>query len=170
MGVLEFAKSSYISPMLLLKKGDGSYRLCADLRVLNTRVAPLHCSTPLLKDALQTLGASKAKLISTIDIKHAFYSLKVNKDSRKYLAFSPYPGGRTMQYRRLTQGLNFSPTSWFDLIQEILAEIPNSDKFCLAIADDILIFSRTATEHMSAIRKILTALADNGLKASVKTG
>ena len=168
MGVLEYSTGSYVSPMLLLKKRDGSYRLCADLRVLNTKIAPLHYSTPLLKDALQTLGNSCARVISTIDIKHAFYSLKVHRESRKYLGICPYPGARTLRYKRLVQGLNVSPTEWSDVIQEILSEIPNSQDFCLGIADDILIFSKDGSQHLAAIESVLAALAKNGLKVSLK--
>ena len=106
LGVLEYGKGSHVSPMLLIKKPDRGQRLCADLRFLNTKVSPLHYITPLLRDALQTIGASRASVMSTIDIKHAFYSLQIHPSSRRFLTIAPYPGARTMQYKRLTQGLN----------------------------------------------------------------
>jgi len=53
----------------------------------------------------------------TLDIKHAFYSLQIHPSSRRFLTIAPYPGARTMQYKRLTQGLNTSPTEWMDGLQ-----------------------------------------------------
>jgi hypothetical protein len=152
--------------MLLIKKPDGGHRLCADLRFLNTKVTPLHYSTPLLRDALQTIGASRATVMSTIDIKHAFYSLKIHPSSRRFLTIAPYPGARTMQYKRLTQGLNTSPTEWMDGLQRVLSKIPNCNKFCIAIADDIIIYSKNNTEHLKNIKDILKVLGDSGLKIS----
>ena len=127
MGILAYGKSSYVSPILLLKKKNNPsnpYRLVTDFRFLNHKVVPLHYCTPLLRDALQIIGNSEAKIFSTIDIKNAFYSLRVHPESQKYLTIAPYQSGRTLFYKRLPQGLSISPTEWSDKLATILNEIP----------------------------------------------
>ena len=168
MGILDYAKGSHVSPMMLLKKKDsGTYRLVSDFRHLNSRISPLHSCTPLLREALQVIGASNAQIFTTIDVKHAFYSLKVDPSSKKYLTIAPYASSRTLQYQRLPQGLNISPTEWNDKITEILQKIPNHTKFSLNIADDVILYSETPEKHLHHIDQILKLFAENGLRLSV---
>ena len=170
MGILTYGKSSYVSPILLLKKKNNPsnpYRLVSDFRVLNTKVVPLHYCTPLLRDALQSIGNSNATVFSTIDIKNAFYSLKVHPDSRKYLTIAPYQSGRTLQYKRLPQGLSISPTEWADKIETIMSELPNHNQYSLAIADDIIIYSENESTHLKHLESLLSLFEKHGLKLSV---
>ena len=170
MGILTYGKSSYVSPILLLKKKNNPsnpYRLVSDFRVLNSKVVPLHYCTPLLKDALQIIGNSDAKVFSTIDIKNAFYSLRVHPESQKYLTIAPYSSGRTLQYLRLPQGLSISPTEWNDKIADILSEIPKHTQFCLGIADDVIIYSKDECDHLNHIETLLKLFEKHGLKLSV---
>ena len=168
MGILEYGKGSHVSPMMLLKKKEsGTYRLVSDFRHLNSRIAPLHSCTPLLREALQIIGGSNAQIFSCLDIKHAFYSLKIDPSSRKYLTIAPYASGRTLWYKRLPQGLNISPTEWNDKITEILEKIPNHIKFSLNIADDVILYSDTPENHIDHINQILKLFAENGLRISV---
>ena len=170
MGILTYGKSSYVSPILLLKKKNNPsnpYRLVSDFRVLNAKVVPLHYCTPLLRDALQIIGNSDAKIFSTIDIKNAFYSLRVHPESQKYLTIAPYQSARTLKYLRLPQGLSISPTEWSDQLASILNEIPKHTSHCLAIADDIAIYSKNETEHLKHVERILGLFEKHGLKLSV---
>ena len=170
MGILDYGKGSYVSPILLLKKKDNPsnpYRIVSDLRVLNLRIAPIHYCTPLLRDALQIIGRSEANIFSSIDIKNAFYSLNVHPDSRKYLTIAPYAAGRTLQYKKMPQGLCISPSEWNDKIADILSQIPRYNDFCVCIADDILVFSKSAEEHLTHLDKLLQVLGKEGLKISV---
>ena len=170
MGILTYGKSSYVSPILLLKKKnnpDNPYRLVSDFRKLNSKIVPLHYCTPLLRDALQIIGNSDAKIFSTIDIKNAFYSLRVHPESQKFLTIAPYQSARTLKYLRLPQGLSISPTEWNDKIADILSEIPKHTKFSLGIADDVIIFSKNEKEHLKHIEVLLHLFEKHGLKLSV---
>ena len=170
MGILEYGKSSYVSPIMLLRKKDNPtnpLRLVTDFRVLNLKIAPLHYCTPLLRDALQIIGGSEAQVFSTIDIKNAFYSLRVDKESQKYLGIAPYPSGRTLKYLRLPQGLCISPTEWNDKIQDILSKLKDHNKFVIGIADDLILYSKNEEDHLEHIKQVLELLGQEGLKISV---
>ena len=64
--VIEPSTSPYSSPILLVPKGDGSYRFCADFRALNdatiTEVFPL----PSVRECLDSLHGSN--LFTTLDL------------------------------------------------------------------------------------------------------
>ena len=171
MGVLKLGKGSYVSPMLLVKKkspdGTPALRPVSDFRHLNSRIMPLHYCSPLLRDALQLIGSSEATIFSTIDLKNAFFSLKVAEESQKYLTIAPYPSGRTYQYLRMPQGLSISPTEWSDKIADILSELPSHTKYSLAIADDVIVYSRSQEEHLSHLSDILALFEKHGLKISI---
>jgi hypothetical protein len=121
-----------------------------------------------LRDALQIIGSRESKVLSVIDIKHAFYYLKIAPESQKYLTIAPYPGARTYQYVRLAQGLNLSPTLFHDKIATILDEIPEFRTFGLHIADDIILFSQNIEEHEKHLELLLTKLIEYGLKVSLE--
>ena len=171
MGVLKLGKGSYVSPMLLVKKkssdGKPALRPVTDFRYLNSRIMPLHYCSPLLRDALQLIGSSGATIFSTLDLKNAFFSLKVHPDSQKFLTIAPYPSGRTYQYLRMPQGLSISPTEWSDKIADILSELPKHTQYCLGIADDIIVYSKNQQEHLEHVAKVLELFEKHGLKISV---
>jgi len=57
-------------PIVLLRKHDGSARLCVDDRRINKVIIKDHLPLPLIEDQLDRL--QKAKIFSTIDLKIGF--------------------------------------------------------------------------------------------------
>ena len=62
-------------------------------------------------------------------------------------------------------GLTGAPATFQRFINDTLRE--HLDVFCTAYLDDILIYSRTREEHLSHVRKVLTALRRAGLFAKI---
>jgi len=169
LGVLKPGMTSYCCPVFLMKKPhekSGKYRILADLRTLNRRLNLLHCAAPLLRDALPIIGASKAALFSSLDIKSAFYSLPLNEQSQKYVNICGYPGSQTYTYRKLPQGMNVSPSEYNQVMSKIMSTIPSFGKNVLYIADDVLVFSKNETQHLGHIEEVLKAFKQFGLKVA----
>ena len=140
--------------------------IITDFRHLNSRLVRLNCSFPLVRDAIQILGASECELISVIDLRDAYHTLRLSTESQKYCGITPYYGSDTYLYQRLGMGLSVSPAIWQTFINKVLDEIPNRKHF-LAIMDDCMIHSKRK-DHLTHLVALLKALIRNGLKTSPK--
>ena len=168
LGILKKGMTSYSSPIMLIpRKQGGIPRIVTDFRHLNTRLVTLHPSIPLVRDAIQILGASGCEVISVIDLRDAYHTLRLSKNSQKYCGITPYYGSDTYLYQRLGMGLSVSPAVWQNFIQKVLSEIPNHRKHHLAIMDDCLVHSKK-NDHLGHLIDLFRALIRNGLKISPK--
>ena len=77
--------SAYSSPVMLTsRKLTQDKRVVTDFRHLNTRIAKNNLAYPLVKDRFTTLGNSKCKVLSVLDLKDAFHPLRLSEKSKKY--------------------------------------------------------------------------------------
>ena len=79
-----------------------------DFRHLNMRIAKNNLAYPLLRDTFALLG----EVMSVLDLKDGFHSLRLSEKSQKYCGILPYFGSRSYLYQRMPMGLNFSPPIW----------------------------------------------------------
>ena len=100
-----------------------------------------------------------------LDLKDAFYSLRLLEDSKKYCGILPYFGSASYIYKRMPMGLNISPSIWQSYINAIL-ECLQSRKHWEAIMDDLLLFIPSKKVHMAKLEDLLKALLKNRLKIS----
>ena len=170
MGVLRQGLANNSSPLMLIDKPNqkGAKRLVADLRYLNKRIIKTNYPFPLVRDTIQKLGASECTVISVLDLKDAFHSLKLAPHCQRLCGVSSYFGGRSFYYVRLPMGASISPAVFQNFINKVMDEIPDSRDFLIAHMDDLLIYSKSKEEHMKQIEVILEVLARNGLKISPK--
>ena len=56
------------------------------------RIAKNNLAYPLLKDTFMLLGGSKCEVLSVLDLKDAFHSLRLTESSKKYCGILPYFG------------------------------------------------------------------------------
>ena len=167
LGILKKGLSSYSSPiMLITRKQGGMKRIVTDFRFLNSRLKLLQCSAPLIRDALQCLGASKANIASIIDLRDAFHTLKVNEKSQQYLGITPYFGSPTYVYQRLPMGLSVSPAIFMYFITRVLDQIEDREHY-IAIMDDVFVHSKRE-KHWDCLETIFQTIEKNGLKISPK--
>ena len=168
LGILKKGMSSYSSPIMLIPREHGGIpRIVTDFRHLNSRLVVLQPSIPLVRDAIQILGASGYEVISLIDLRDAYHTLPLSPESRKYCGITPYYGSNTYLYQRLGMGLSVSPAIWQNIIHSVLLEVPNYRKHYLAIMDHILIHSKHRY-HRQYLVDLLKAIIRNGLKISPK--
>jgi hypothetical protein len=167
MGILQEDTSQYSSPIMLIKKKDTSTRrLVTDFRFLNQRILKQNLPFPLVRDAIQIIGHSEAKVISVLDLKEAYHCLNLTPRSQKYCGITSYFGGRSFTYKKLPMGLSISPSEFQTRINKILGEIQEPNEFCIGIMDDLIVFSKSTEEHHVHLKKILSILQQYGLKIS----
>ena len=166
LGLLKEGFSAYSSPVMLVSRQlTQDKRVVTDFSHLNTRIAKNNLAYPLVKDTFIALGNSKCEVLSVLDLKDAFYSLRLSEKSKKYCGILPYFGSASYLYQRMPMGLNVSP----QICQSYKNTIPNcleSRKYCEAIMDDLLLFTPSKQMHMRKLEDLLKALLKNGLKIS----
>ena len=80
LGILKEGFSAYSSPaMLISRKVTKDKRVVTDFRHLNFRIAKNNLAYPLLKDTFLVLGSSRSEVLSVLDLKDAFHSLRLRK-------------------------------------------------------------------------------------------
>ena len=110
LGIPKKGLSSYSSPLMLIpRKITQVPRIVTDFRVLNSRIVKIcSYSVPLLKDILMALGMSGVEVMSLLDLKDAYHSLRLSLNSKKCWAITPYYGSATYINQRLGMGLSLS--------------------------------------------------------------
>ena len=153
--------------MLISKKLMQDKRVVADFRHLNMRIAKNNLVYSLLKDTFTMLGSSKCEVMSVLDLKDTFHSLRLTESSKKFCGILPYFGSASYLYQRMPMGLNISPVVWQLNINAILNCL-TSRKYCEAIMDDLLLFTPSKEAHYYKFEELLKALCKTGLKISPK--
>ena len=168
LGILKEGFSAYSSPVMLIsRKMTKDKRVVTDFRHLNMWIAKNNLAYPLLKDTFLMLGSSKCEVMSVLDLKDAFHSLRLTENSKKFCGILPYFGSPSYLYQRMPMGLNISPSIWQSYINAILNCL-QSRKYCEAIMDDLSLFTPTKASHFEKLEDLLRALCKNGLKISPK--
>ena len=158
--------SPYSSPVMLIsQKLTEDKRVMMDFRHLNIRIAKNNLAYSLVRDTFSALGNSTCEVLSVLDLKDAFHSLRLVEEAKKYCSVLPYFGSASYIYQRMPMGLNISPSIWQSYINTIL-ECLESKKHCKAIMDDLLLFTPMKKLHMAKLEDLLKAFLKNGLKIS----
>ena len=85
MGILKDGFSAYSSPVMLIsRKLTKDKRVVTDFRHLNVMIEKNNLAYPLVRDMFSALGNSKCELLSVLDLKDAFHSLRLSESSKRY--------------------------------------------------------------------------------------
>ena len=165
LGILKEGFSAYSSPVMVMSRMlTSDKRVVTDFHHLNMRIAKNNLAYPLLS---LLLGGSKCQVMSVLDLKDAFHSLRLSEKSQKYCGILPYFGSASYLYQRMPMGLNVSPPIWQTYINTILNSL-QSRKYCEVIMDDLLLFTPSKKTHIDKLEDLLKALRKHGLKISPK--
>ena len=100
LGILSKNSTSHTSPvMLITRKLTKDKRPVVDFRLLNTRILRRNTSIPLMSDVLSILGNSECEVVSCVDIKDAYHSIRLTEKSKEYCGILPYFG--SPKYRNM---------------------------------------------------------------------
>ncbi|UYV61191.1 K02A2.6-like, partial [Cordylochernes scorpioides] len=144
--IIEPAIGEYASPITLVKKKNGTFRMCVDFRKLNEHIPVDPQPIPLIESVIEKL--SKAKYFSSLDLSNAYWTVPIHPDSRPYLAFTTHAG--VYMFKILPFGLRSSPQIFERAIGQILRKY--NFQFLEHYYDDFMIFSDSFEEHLEHIR------------------
>ena len=160
-GLISESSSPFAAPVTLaLKKGeDRKSRLCIDFTALNKLVVPESHPFPKLEDILERIA--NCKYYTTLDVNSAFWCIPIRVQDREKTAFVTESGH--FQWNVLPFGLKISSAVFQRVLSSIIRR-NNLTGFAINFIDDVLIFSRTFSEHLQHIRRFLDAVVREGFK------
>ena len=133
-GVIEASNSAWASPVVLVRKRDGSHRFCVDYRGLNALTKPDTFPLPRIDELLD-------RYFSTIDLASGYWQIRVDKDSQEKTAFVTPQG--LFHFKVMPFGLTNVPAVFQHLMQRVVMCLNPEDgpDYVSVYLDDVLVFS-----------------------------
>ena len=153
--------SPWGAPMLLVKKKDGSTRLCVDYRQLNKVTIKNRYPLPRIDDLMDQLVG--ARVFSKIDLRSGYHQIKVKDEDMQKTAFKTRYGH--YKYSVIPFGVTNAPGVFMEYMNRIFHDY--LDRFVVVFIDDILIYSKSKEEHVEHLRIVLQVLKDKKLYAKL---
>lgn len=154
--------SPFASPALLVKKHDGSDRMCVDYRELNSNTVSDRYPLPLISDQIARLHS--ANYFSKLDCASGFHLIPVSEESIESTAFITAEG----QYDYLTMpfGLKNAISVFQRAIMNALGDLAHD--YVIVYVDDILIVSPDVESGLQRLHTVLEVLTKAGFSLNLK--
>ena len=159
--IIEPSTSPWSSPIVPVRKKDGTIRMCIDYRKLNEVTIPDKFPVPNLFDSV--FGLHGTEYFTRLDLVKGYYQLPIAESSRPYTAFTTQRNH--WQFKRLSFGLKNAPSGFQREIQSVLSGFPSNK--VIAYLDDILVMGATFEEHINLVSKVLHTLKTYGIKVKL---
>lgn len=157
-GIIKPVKSAeWASPLVIVKKKNGTIRLCADFKVtINPHINANQHPIPNPNELLSRLAGGS--VFSTLDLSQAYAQLPLSQSSQRYCVIATHRG--LYAFQRLPFGVASAPAIWQKTMDEILSGFEG----VVCFFDDVLITGATEEEHNERLRKVLRRLAEYGIR------
>uniref|UniRef100_A0ABD2XB60 RNA-directed DNA polymerase n=1 Tax=Trichogramma kaykai TaxID=54128 RepID=A0ABD2XB60_9HYME len=149
--IIRPSSSQWASPLHLVPKPGGSWRVTGDYRLLNTRTRPDRHPLPIIEDLLQEISGD---VFSVVDLYRAFYQIPVApEDIPKTAVTTPFG---LFEFVGMPLGLRNSAQTFQRAMNHLLRDLP----FVRCYQDDILVLSTGHDEHARHLRELFTVLCN----------
>lgn len=158
-GIIVPSSSKWASPVCLVRKGKHDFRLVIDARKLNSVTERDAYPMPTIDNIISSLNGNK--YFSRIDLKQAFNQVVLGKNSREKSAFITEDG--LYEFTRVSFGGKNSGAIFQRVMDTVLSDYKG--KCAFPYCDDIIVYSKTFSDHLRDISNVLSALHKYGLTA-----
>lgn len=162
MGIIERCTSPYSSPITVVKKKDGTIRICLDARGINEKLIDDTETPPRTEELLQKFYGCKS--LSSIDLSSSFWQVPLAPNSRHYTAFSY--NGRTYCFKVMPFGLKTSVANFSRCLDVVLGQQVRA--FTSNYIDDLLVASENFQAHLKHLNQVFQRLMDGGMTVNIE--
>ena len=160
IGCIEQSTSPYASGLVLVRKKDGSLRVCVDYRQVNKDTVPDRYPIPRVDELVDAIGRRKGKYFPTMDLMKGYHQVKMEDQSKRKTAFTCHLG--LFQYWRMPFGLTNAPATFQRLMNKLFSGKEWESVF--TYLDDILVVSATLEKHLRDVGRVLDRLREVDLR------
>jgi len=153
---------SYNSPLFLITKKDQTKRMVVDLRRVNQLLKPFITLLPKIDDILQKIYELEGAVYTSCDLYKGFYQLRCDKSTRHILGFTNPRNGVHFTWNVLPMGCSVSPAAFIFALSEVFKD-KDRFNFLKLYVDDLLLVSKSVTEHLKHLELVLQTLRKNDL-------
>jgi len=144
MGVIEESTAAYASPIVMVKKPDGSTRVCIDYRKLNSVTVFDPEPMPTAEEIFAKLAGDR--FFSKFDLSKGYWQVPVREEDRDLTTFICHRG--LFRFRVMPFGLVNAPATFSRLMRRVLCDSQGLDNYL----DDVLAHTTDWNRHLWALR------------------
>ena len=152
--IIRPSASPWSSPVVMVRKKDGTWRFCIDYRKLNVATHWDAYPLPRIDATLDSLTG--CQYFTTLDLASGYWQVAMDESDKEKTAFSTMNGH--FEFNVMPFGLTNAPATFQRLMECVLAGLTYEQ--CLIYLDDVIVFSSTFDEHLCRNRNVLAALRE----------
>jgi len=156
--LIEPAYGAWSSPVVLVKKKDGSWKFCVDYRRLNSITIQDAYPLSRIDESLDALVGRK--YFSTLDLLSGYWQVPLSPDVQDKAAFITHDG--LWKWKVLPFELTSAPATFQRLMEQVLSGL--HWRTLLIYLDDVIVISPDFSTHVSRLREVFDHLQAAGLK------
>ncbi|XGW21465.1 hypothetical protein V3C99_004430 [Haemonchus contortus] len=149
--------SAWAAPIVVVKKSNGTLRLCADFSTgLNDALMLHQHPLPSPDDVFAKLNGGTA--FTQIDFADAYLQIEVEDEAKELLTINTHRG--LLRYNRLPFGVKSAPGIFQQIIDSMICGLEG----CAAYLDDVIVTGRNIEEHVANLEALFKRISDYGFR------